>query len=69
MIFNTETRGALNEIVQVVDNENWLKEFQIQRWKGPSREMLEKMSPSNSYLKKLSVDFKVIAALSEGISE
>ena len=64
MIFNTETRGALNEIVQVVQSENWLKEFQIQRWKGPNREMLEKMSPSNSYLKKLSVDFKVIAALS-----
>lgn len=30
---------------------------------------MEKMSPNNSYLKKLSVDFKVISALSEGISE
>ena len=67
MILNTEDVHSFVELIS--DNEDFLRRIQFQKWMPPDNELLEKLSPTNSYVKKLPINFETINYLTQGLSE
>lgn len=74
IILNTENIDILLERISEVDkgsksSSDFLRRFQIQKWVGPDQTVLERLSPSNSFIKKMGINFETINFLKNGATE